>query len=81
MDGHIPNPPSIPSQSPPPYSQFIPLIHPAVTQTTSDKSSLRHRPSYRSLTSCGSEDDNLLCNDDIPYDDRDTTEVSLNPLK
>ena len=81
MDGHRPNPPSIPSHSPPHYSLSIPLIHPAVTQTisdtSSDTSSLNHRPSYRSQTSRSSEDDNLLRNDVIPYDDGDTTEVSL----
>ena len=78
MGGHIPNPPSIPSQPPPlsqpppPYCPSSPLIHPAVIQQTSSDTSLpNHRPSYRSQSSRSSEDDNLLCNDDIP-------EVSLN---
>ena len=85
MDGHIPNPPSIPSQSPPLlqppplYSPSLPLTNPAVTQTSSNTSLPNHRPSCRSQTSHVNEDDNLLHNDDIhvPYHNGDKTEVSL----
>ena len=48
MNGHRPNPTPIPSQSPPPCSPSSPLIHPAVTQTSSDTSSPNRRPSYKS---------------------------------
>ena len=65
MDGHRPNPPSIPS-------------HQAVIQhSSSDTSSPNRRPSYRSQTSDVSEDDNLLRPDDIPYDDDGEKDVSL----
>ena len=77
MDGHTPNPPSVSSQPPPPYSQSIPLTHLVVTQTMSDTSTPNRIPSYRSQTSRSSEDDNFLRPDDIPYDDGDKTEVSL----
>ena len=50
MNGHRPNPIPILSQSLPPCSPSSPLIHPAVTQTSSDTSSPNRRPSYKPET-------------------------------
>lgn len=77
LDGHIPNPPCIPSRSPPisqpppPYSPTSTITYPATQIRSDTSSSPNYRSSYRSQTT---EDD-----DPFSYDGNTTEDMPTSP--